>query len=60
MLKGWRTIAFNLLLVVVPPALTYLAGLNWEQYLSPTWAPVIAGFIGIALRAVTTSPVGKK
>lgn len=58
-LKGWKTLGFNLLLVVGPPALAYLASVNWTDYLSPTWAPVIVGGIGIVLRMVTTTPVGK-
>lgn len=59
-LKGWKTIGFNLLLVIIPPGLTYLAGVDWTKLLSPTWAPVIVGAIGLGLRIVTTTPVGTK
>lgn len=57
-MKGWKTLLFNLLLVIMPPALAYLASVNWSDYLSPTWTPVAVGLIGIALRAVTTTPIG--
>ncbi len=58
-LKGWRTLGFSLLLIIIPPALHYLAGVNWTEYLSPTWAPVVAGGIALALRIVTTTPIFK-
>lgn len=60
MLKGWRTLGWNLLLVIAPPALTYLAGVNWADYVNPTYAAMVAGVVGIALRVVTTSAVGRK
>jgi hypothetical protein len=60
MFKGWRTLAWNLLLVIAPPALTYLAHVDWPQYLNPTWTAMAMGVIGIGLRLVTTSTVGKK
>lgn len=59
-IKGWRTIAFNLGLVVLPPALAYLASVNWTNYLNPTWTPVVVGVIGLLLRLVTTTPPGQK
>jgi hypothetical protein len=58
--KGWRTILFNLALVVAPPALAYLASVHWTDYLNPTWAPVVVGLIGILLRLVTNTPPGQK
>ncbi len=59
-LKGWRTLGFNLLLVIAPPALAYLASVQWTDYVSPVWAPVVIGAIGIGLRLVTTGPAGMK
>jgi hypothetical protein len=59
-LKGWRTLLFNLLLVIGPPALYYLANIDWANYLNPVWAPVVVGAFGVILRVVTTSPVTKK
>lgn len=58
-MKGWRTIAYGLALVVVPPAITYLAGVDWSQYVPPNVAVVISGVITIALRMVTTTTIGK-
>ena len=58
-LKGWRTLGFNLLLIVIPPALTYLASVNWTDYLNPNIAPMVVGAIGLVLRVVTTTPVTK-
>ncbi len=59
-LKGWKTVLFGLLLAVAPSALTYLGGLDWTQYVSPNVAAMIAGFLVIALRVVTTTPIGTK
>lgn len=58
MLKGWKTTIFGLLVVVVPPALTYLGGINWVQLgVSPVAAAIIGALI-IGLRAVTDTPIG--
>lgn len=58
--KGWRTIGFNVLLIAAPVVLTYLASVNWTDYLNPTWAPVVVGVVGILLRLVTNTPAGQK
>ena len=58
-MKGWKTVIFGLGMAIVPVGLTYLAGIDWTQYVSPTWAPVVAGAITILLRAMTTTPIGK-
>lgn len=60
MLKGWKTIIVGVGLAVAPAALQYLAGIDWAQYVSPEWAPTIAAAIMIAMRLVSTTPVGKK
>lgn len=60
MLKGWRTIIIGVGLAVAPVALQYLAGIDWTQYVSPEWAPTIAGAIMIAMRLVSTTQAGKK
>jgi len=59
MLKGWKTLLFGLAMVVASPALMYLADIDWTQYVSATWAPVVAGVVTILLRVVTTTPIGK-
>jgi hypothetical protein len=59
-LKGWRTLGFNLLIILLPITVTYLAGVNWSDYLSPTWALIITGAANLGLRVVTTGPIGEK
>ena len=60
LLKGYRTLLFGLLMVVVPPALNYLVGINWTSYVSPNEAFFISGILTMILRVVTTTPVGTK
>ncbi len=58
-MKGWKTVAFGAFMVVVPPLLTYVGGINWTSLgVSPGVAAAI-GLIVIGLRAATTTPVGK-
>ncbi|MGD0564523.1 MAG: hypothetical protein ABSA66_15710 [Roseiarcus sp.] len=59
-MKGFKTIAFGLALVVIPPAVTYLGGVDWTTLgLSPGVSAAI-GLVVIALRAVTTTAIGAK
>lgn len=60
MLQGWKTIILGLLMVIAPSALSYLAGINWNTIVGGTAATVISGVIMIAMRFVTTTPVGTK
>lgn len=57
-MKGYRTLAFGLLVAIAPAALHYLAGVHWTDYVSPEWAGVIVGAIAIGLRVVTDTPMG--
>jgi len=57
-LKGYRTILVGLAVAAAPAALTYLAGVDWTQFVGPNWALAIAGGLTVALRIVTTTPVG--
>lgn len=59
-MKGYRTILIGALMVVAPPLLTYLAGINWSDYVSPSVAVMISGVVTILLRVLTTTPVGSK
>jgi hypothetical protein len=59
-MKGFRTLILNGAVVVGTAALTWLAGVDWTQYVSPTTALVIVGASNIGLRLITTSPVGKR
>ncbi len=59
-MKGFKTIAFGLTLVVIPPAVTYLGGVDWTTLgLSPTVSAAI-GLVVIGLRAVTNTALGAK
>lgn len=58
--KGWRTILTGLAIAIVPAGLTYLAGVDWKQYVSPELALVVSGALTVALRFVTTTSVFSK
>jgi hypothetical protein len=59
-MKGFKTVAFGLALVVVPPAITYLGGVDWTSLgVSPGVSAAI-GLVVIGLRAVTNSAIGSK
>ncbi|MDE2102516.1 MAG: hypothetical protein KGL39_35040 [Patescibacteria group bacterium] len=58
-MKGYRTIFVGLLLAIGPAALQYLGGVDWNSLIGPSGAFVVAGMIQIALRFITTTPVGK-
>lgn len=57
-LKGWRTLLWNVGTVMGVAGLTHLAGVDWTQYVSPTWAVFIIAGVNAALRVVTNTPVG--
>lgn len=58
-LKGWKTVAFGLVMIVVPPALTYLGGVDWTSLgVSPAVSAGIGAAI-IGLRAMTSTAIGK-
>lgn len=59
-MQGYRTIGVGLVMALLPTALQYLGGVSWEQYVPPQYVPVISGIIMIAMRFVTTTPVGVK
>ena len=58
-MKGFKTLAFNALIIVAGALLPWIAGLDWTEYVSPTVAMVIVGVANMALRFVTTTAVGK-
>lgn len=59
-IKGWRTVAVNVGIAAVTAALPVLAGVDWTALVGPKAAVAIVVVINLGLRAVTTSPVGKK
>ena len=59
MLKGWRTIAFNVLAAVLPIVeLTELRAVMPDAWLP--WYALGVALANMALRYVTTGPVGRK
>lgn len=59
MLKGWKTVAFNVLAAIVPILdLTELKGLVPADYL-PFYALAVA-LGNVYLRSITTTAIGKK
>jgi len=59
-LKGWRTVLWGLATAVAVPGLTYLAGVDWTQYVSGNVALMVSGGVTIALRAVTSTALFQK
>ena len=60
-LKGLRTVVLGLAVAVVPQATAYLFSVDWTHVagISPNAATII-GLVMVALRAVTTTPIGQK
>ena len=60
MFKGFKTITFGFFLALVPPALVYLGGVDWQ---SLGVSPGLAAFLGaviVALRGMTNTPIFKR
>jgi len=55
---GWRTIIVGGVMAVAPSLLTYLGGVDWTKVIGPNGAMALAGAITIAMRIITTTPVG--
>jgi hypothetical protein len=58
-LKGWWTLIAGLLTMILPTALTYLGGVDWTALGVSPAAGAIIGAVIIALRAITSSPIGR-
>lgn len=58
-MKGLRTLLINGATVVGTAAVTWVAGVDWSQHVSPATAVIIVAVANMALRLVTTTPVGK-
>lgn len=59
-IKGWRTVAVSVGLVAGTAALEELAKIDWVNMVGPIGAMAIVAGINIGLRAITTSPIGKR
>lgn len=60
MLKGWRTLLWNVGVVSAVAAATYLAGVDWTQYVSPSTAMFVTAGVNVLLRFLTDTKVGVK
>lgn len=56
-MTGFKTLLWNLLLVVIGAVVPFLAGVNWTDYVSPTLATIIVAVVNVALRYITTTPM---
>lgn len=59
-MKGFRSLAFNGLVIAAGAVLPWAAGIDWTQYVSPSLALVIVAALNVGLRLLTTTPVGTK
>lgn len=57
-MKGYRTLAFNAAIAVGSALLSWVAGYDWTQHVSPSAALTVVGVANIGLRLVTSTPVG--
>jgi hypothetical protein len=56
---GFRTIAFGVVVAIVPAVLTYLGGIDWTQFgINPMLSAGIGAAI-VGLRTLTKTPIGK-
>lgn len=59
-MKGFRTLGWNAAVVVASALLTWAAGVNWADHVSPTAAVIVVAVVNMGLRLLTSTPVGKK
>ena len=56
-MKGWRTLIFNGVVVVLTALLTFVVGVNWTDYgVSAGVGALIVAGANIVLRFITTTP----
>ena len=58
-MKGWRTIALNAAIAAAVGVLGWASSFDWTGIVSPTVAIIIVTGANIALRFITTTPVGQ-
>lgn len=59
-MKGFKTILVGLGMAVLPVVTQYVGAIDWNTVLPMPWGFVVSGLVMVAMRLVTTSPVGKK
>jgi hypothetical protein len=60
MMQGYKTLAVGAGMVILPELLKYLSIFDWTTVLPAQYAPIASGLIMIAMRMLTTTPVGVK
>lgn len=58
-MKGLRTVLINGAVVIGTATLTYIAGVDWTEFVNPTVAVIIVGAANFGLRFVTDTAVGR-
>jgi hypothetical protein len=58
-IRGYRTLAVNFGIAIGMAALGWAGSVDWSQHLDPTTAAIVVTVVNIALRFVTTTPVGQ-
>ena len=58
-MTGFKTLLWNLILVIVGAVLPYLAGIDWTLYVSPTVAAIVVVVVNVILRIWTSTPIFK-
>lgn len=58
-MTGYKTLIWNAVLVMLGAVLPYLAAVEWTQYVSPSVAVIVVAVVNVALRLVTTTPIGR-
>ena len=58
-MKGWRTIAFNILSTAVP----LISLTEWNAVFPAEWLPywlLVVAIANVYLRTITTTPIGRR
>lgn len=59
-MTGFRTLAFNGLIIALAALLQWATSIDWTQYVSPQVALMLVGAANIGLRMITRTPIGTK
>ena len=59
-MSGYKTVIFNGLIAMVVALLTYVVGVDWQQYVSESTAIIILAVANLGLRIFTTTPIFNK
>ena len=58
-MKGWRTIAFNILSTIIP----IISLSEWNDVFPAEWLPywlLVVAVANVYLRTITTTPIGRR